>query len=143
VYLERCVDYAATGAYQGCLEFYHDLAWGPAFEVGQEEIDTQHQELLKRSLDLIHSFKKGGHKATFRETLAFLDEYAVLHFKTEEGLMEGCRYAFLEPHKEQHRRFVALLAKLERQAADPGVNAVFLAFQVQVFLTDWLLNHIL
>jgi hemerythrin len=57
--------------------------------------------------------------------------------------MEARRTTFLAPHEEKHRRFVSLLQRLERQAADPEINTVFRAFQVQVFLTDLLPNHIL
>jgi hemerythrin-like metal-binding protein len=143
VYLARCAEYAATGAHTGCFDFYRNLEWGPTFEIGESTIDAQHRELLKRSLGLIRAFDEGESMTTITGIFAFLDQYAVEHFECEESLMVAHRYVFLEPHREQHHRFIALLAKLEGQAAEPGINAAVLTFQVQVFLTDWLLNHIL
>ena len=66
------------------------MIWRDSLKIGVEEIDNQHFELFKR----VNSFIRAVHKSdtisieTVRETLEFMEEYVIKHFKYEEELLK-------------------------------------------------------
>lgn len=116
------------------------LQWTQALSVGIPEIDAQHQELFRRVDRLIAATLANDHGET-GAMLAFLAEYAVSHFTTEERYMRDVGYPGLPRHREEHERFVADLEALGRDFRDGGATTDLVG-RVNRQVGDWLRGHV-
>ena len=113
--------------------------WDQSLATGIQIIDEQHKEYFVRVGRLLNLSLEGSRPEDCLEIFDFMSRYVVLHFGTEEELMD--RYAFTHQgtHKAQHAWFrdelVKLRTNLERQ---PGGSRVALTS----LLVDWFRNHI-
>lgn len=112
--------------------------WIPRLEVRVTVIDAQHQQLFTRINRLWDAYQAED-DAELKAVLAFLMEYVVLHFGTEEALMDRSGYSAADAHKALHREFEVKVAEFEqRQAfAFHSVTAELLEY-----LREWLVHHI-
>ncbi len=118
--------------------------WDDHFETGIEEVDEQHQYLVKlvnkySELTVINDFSLDEVKQALDE----LAEYTVYHFQTEERLMKqvGISATHYEEHCLAHKRFVQDVTEfadaiVESESGD-------LSKQLLDFLMQWLVYHIL
>lgn len=115
--------------------------WDGSLSVGNEEIDAQHRELIKR-IDLLaqHILQKRG-REKIHNTLRFMTDYGDIHFSTEEKHMARLGYPGFEEHKKQHERFKGITEKMKMEL-DSKDDSEYLASSVQRFLIDWLILHI-
>ena len=115
--------------------------WDDSLSVGDEKIDDQHKELIKR-IDLLaqHILQKRG-REKIHNTLRFMADYGEAHFSTEEELMVTVDYPDFERHKKQHERFKEITDKMKKEL-DSEEDNEYLASSVQRFLIDWLILHI-
>jgi len=115
--------------------------WDDSLSVGDDKIDGQHKELIKR-IDLLaqHILQKKG-KDKIQNTLMFMNDYGDVHFSTEEDHMTNVGYPGFQEHKRQHGRFKEITEKLKRELDSEG-DTEYLATSVQQFLIDWLILHI-
>jgi hemerythrin len=119
------------------------ISWSKKFETGIEAIDRQHKNLFA-IIERLYEAKKGDGKnlglriASVAEELI---EYAEIHFKTEESLMEKSHYEGLKEHKRVHNKFQEAAktygVRIKAQSGD-----VFLAMEMMNFLIDWLIEHV-
>jgi hemerythrin len=117
-----------------------NLEWTPALSVGVEEVDVQHQELLRRAERLLVAMR-GGQQREAAPLLAFLESYVVFHFEAEERLMRERRYPDLEAHAAAHERFREDLGDVTVQLDRAGPTPL-LALTVHNWLSDWFRAHI-
>jgi len=117
------------------------LAWTPALAVGVEEIDEQHKELFRRADRLLAAVLAGDRAAEVGRLVAFLQEYAKVHFGAEEQLMHASGYSQLPEHRGEHRWFEEELARLAAELAVAGPTAQ-LAYALDRHLAGWLRNHV-
>lgn len=117
------------------------IEWNEKLEIGIQEIDTQHKELFKIMNNLIEACNSGKGKEVVGNTLRFLKNYCIEHFKTEEKLMEKHNYPDLEKHKLQHYVFTQNIDKIYKdfEKDGPRVHIVILVNQLVV---NWFINHI-
>ena len=78
------------------------FAWKSAYEIGSEEIDSQHKQLLVLAHQLYLAVGQGKEKQVIKPAFDALLAYTRKHFADEEALFEswGCRD--LEAHRKQH-----------------------------------------
>lgn len=119
----------------GLVEWTEDLA------VGNEEIDSQHQELFRRINAFMEACRRGEREKAIDETMNFLNEYVDFHFGTEERYMREYSFKGYEKHKEQHDYFKGNVAELMEDIKEKGVgpDTVIAANSIVV---DWLIKHI-
>ncbi len=141
LYLDRCREFLKSGRHEGTGEISANLEWSDELVLGVPEIDEEHQQLVANMNSLGHAIKNGELTAV-GQTLAFLEEYARFHFDNEENAMQAAGYPMLDSHIKEHRSFSARLANLKRDITSGLHDSRYLAFQVQLFLIDWLANHI-
>ncbi len=115
------------------------IIWDSSFETGITEVDAQH----KRLVEIINSLADAiGHTPAnaLKEIVEQLKDYAVYHFRTEEGIMQEAQYSDIAGHRDEHAMFVdqILLFDLDVILASEG-----LAWDMLHFLRGWLTNHIL
>jgi hemerythrin len=119
------------------MEFFK---WKDGFNIGNAEIDLQHRSFLEL-LNEYYISTSGDMKDVVGVGLVEkLKEYAAMHFRFEEDLMESMGYEGLSQQREQHRYFKTLVSDLEsahRQGKRETLKSAV------PFLRDWFLRHIL
>jgi hemerythrin len=113
--------------------------WTEVFRVNIAVLDQQHQQLIDTMNQLDQALRKGEGKAALDQVLDKLVEYALVHFATEESLMEQHQFPGLFSHRAQHEEFRKRLAEyLEaHKAGKPGVPVSLL-----FFMQEWIKEHL-
>ncbi|MCJ7558416.1 MAG: bacteriohemerythrin [Gammaproteobacteria bacterium] len=122
------------------MESFH---WDKHFVTRLEAIDRQHRSLV----DIINEFgeliadNRVNH-SDINEMFRKLTNYAVLHFRTEEALMEhmGIDPRHKDAHIKSHRRFLEDTVSMYARISENDTKA---AQELLEFLTHWLAYHIL
>ncbi len=117
------------------------LTWTPALSVGVKEIDAQHRELFKRINQLLEAMGQGKGKEEVERLLAFLEEYVILHFRTEQTYMARRAFPAYLTHKREHAAFTRDLQDIRHDLEAKGVNSV-LVIAVQKRVCDWWREHV-
>jgi hemerythrin len=117
------------------------IAWGEHLATGITEVDDQHRELVKRLNAFLDACDAGKGKEDLIGMLQFLDEYVVIHFRTEERLQKLHGYHGLARHREYHRGFIRQLTELKRKFILEGPTPA-LVKEINRTLVGWLLEHI-
>lgn len=141
VYLQRCNDYLSKGIYIGSEELAGEVEWRGEHELGHDEIDNQHQELLTRVAQLYESVTSGREQAHLSGLTLTLKEQLNAHFDFEERLMREHHYTFSTDHIAQHRSCRNFLDELGGEIDSNRTDSWYLAFRIKLHLADWLLNH--
>jgi hemerythrin len=117
------------------------VEWTEDLATGSPLVDQQHKELFNRVNKLLAACEHGEGRWELDPLLKFLEEYAVTHFGTEEGLMFAYEYPQLEEHKRLHREFMDALAELKTELKKNGATLQFVV-KVNGFMMTWLRNHL-
>ncbi len=113
--------------------------WSNKFVTGYDEVDKQHQELFRMVNNLHQSILEKKGKEILIKTLDDLANYVVVHFKTEEVLMQKKGYPSLVEHKLIHDK----LTKDAIEIIDGYKSGkLVLSITLSKFLGDWIQNHI-
>lgn len=115
------------------------VSWSPAYALGLDEVDHQHQALLGLINRLWNCVVDHAGVHEVLRVLADLESYTLAHFVAEETFMRLMDYPMLPEHQQAHRAFVERVAA-ERARVEQGGRATL---ELVHFLKDWLINHIL
>ena len=115
------------------------FTWNDSYSVKVAQCDEQHKKLFAIINDLADAMRMGKGQDAVGNTVGELLQYTRTHFQQEEELMKKAAYPQLAPHQELHKKFVADIEALQKQAqAGQKANSV----KVLNMLRDWLVNHI-
>ncbi len=118
------------------------VKWTQDLSIGLKEIDGQHKELFKRINGLDTALRGGRAKEEILGLFEFLDEYVIIHFRTEELYMIRYDYPKFKFHRMKHewfkKEFSAIRKRLQKEGATPDV-----IIQSNNLLITWFCNHIL
>jgi len=117
------------------------IAWGEHLATGITEVDDQHRELLRRLNEFLDACDTGKGKDDLIGMLQFLDDYVVIHFRTEERLMDNHGYPDRVLHRGYHRGFIRQLNDLKRRFLLEGPSPS-LVKEINLTVVSWLLDHI-
>ncbi|WP_312813012.1 hemerythrin family protein [Sedimentibacter sp.] len=121
------------------------MFWKDKYEVGVELIDNQHKELFRRVEDCIKTIRSttlGEEKAQkVNETLEFMKEYVVEHFRDEEEYQIKIGYPDYEKHKQIHDSMVSFVLEVSEEYEKDGYNDALIQKFAGRLLT-WLINHV-
>lgn len=117
------------------------IAWREAFNIGVKEVDEQHQELVNKLNDFMEACNNRQGKDKIEETLLFLKDYTVIHFRDEEELMIRTKFPDFEEHKKDHVDFIDTVNALINEVHEKGTS-VLSTIKLNRTLVDWLLTHI-
>jgi two-component system cell cycle response regulator len=109
--------------------------------VGVDAIDNDHRRLLETINEINDAITAGKTADVIEEIFSRLERYVVEHFTREEALMEQSGFQELEPHKRQHQKFVGRVPQLKAKLLSADTMEV--ALEVSLFLTNWLMNHVI
>jgi hemerythrin len=108
---------------------------------GVEMLDREHRTLIEMLNLLIEATVAGRGPAEVRNTMKFLGEYAVYHFRNEEGIMDRCRCPVAQQNKDAHAKFLNEYRELAHRFETEGPTEEFIA-DVQKKIVNWLSMHI-
>ncbi|WP_438445937.1 bacteriohemerythrin [Gorillibacterium sp. sgz5001074] len=117
------------------------IAWRETYNIGVQEVDRQHQELVEKLNEFLDACINQKGKEKIMETLSFLKAYTVEHFKDEEAIMQKIQYPAYAEHKKEHDDFIATVVELENGIMTQGPT-ILTTLKLNRTLTDWLLTHI-
>jgi len=113
------------------------LIWPPVLEIGHEQIDREHFELVSL-LNRAHTASVAGDQAEALDVLLALERYTEIHFAHEEALMDEIAYEFTAIHCSEHRQ---LFFDVKNMIDDSSFGTTDVA-AVSQFMQRWLLRHI-
>ncbi len=111
-----------------------------------EELDEQHRTFFTLLAKLATSVPDMYRPLDDEEADAVIDvlnelrDYAMLHFRTEEGYMQEIGYPGLEKQKREHNRFITDVIRMEGELLN---GTVMPAIKLHNFMHDWYRDHIL
>jgi hemerythrin len=108
---------------------------------GDDTIDTQHQELIRRINELHTACLAGTAREELLKILGFLGEYAKSHFRHEEGVMQEHQCPVRGKNKAAHAQFLRDYGCLVETVECDGATTTAV-IQVKELLGNWLKNHI-
>jgi hemerythrin len=117
------------------------LDWSESISVGVPEIDAQHRTLLARAAALQAAVAARESSARVEELFAYLQDYAVAHFDSEERVMREAGYPGLQEHMMEHAEFRRRLASLVPHWESEGESTA-LTVALLGFLDHWLEVHV-
>ncbi len=116
------------------------FVWNERYVTGEEQVDAEHQELVRIINWIIGNRKSTAEKQELGKVLDDLVNYAATHFAHETQLMVscGCDLRFLKAHVAVHQDFAEKVIKLR----ETPVNQDDIEHLLR-FLSGWLAHHIL
>ena len=117
------------------------IEWDDSLSVGVDLIDEQHKMLIQKLRDLSDAFEMGREMNKIMQTLEFMVDYTDFHFSAEEETMAKYDYPGLKEQEAQHKQFVVTLNNIVEDFKEEGPTSS-LAESINVFLHNWLINHI-
>jgi hemerythrin len=115
------------------------IIWDKRYNIDNGIIDKQHQYLVKL-INLIADETEYISTEAVKAIFVELIHYANIHFHDEEEIMMKTNYPHKKEHKQEHRKFVEDLEKIELDVIFENPKAID---KILKFLKEWLINHIL
>ena len=122
-------------------EIKYGIAWSEKYELGNAQVDAQHRRLFELVSDLVEACMQGCEDEKLTETLDFLVNYTIRHFRDEEALQLQYKYPEYESHKQIHDDFKITVSGLVRNYKENG-SSDELSSNVNKIIVRWLVNHI-
>lgn len=128
------------------------ISWSKDYSIGVEQLDNQHKKLIflinrlevLTMYDPIHT----DFRNRLDNIMAELINYTILHFSTEEVLMDMFDYEDSVEHKRTHAHFIDMI-KVEQEKLNLLIEQkdwVEVSKELEIilkYLQNWLLTHIL
>lgn len=115
--------------------------WTSELETGNSLIDNQHKELIEAINKLLDACSKGKGRMEIADTLNFLNEYIIRHFRDEESLQQRYHYPDRVNHKQYHEAFKRSVSDIITEFNQSGANVALVA-KTNSVIAGWLINHI-
>jgi hemerythrin len=114
--------------------------WTSAMSVGIHDLDQDHKWILETISELFVAIKEGDSKEDIINLLGDLENYAGNHFPKEQRLMVEYDFPGMGDHMLQHAYFDHIMQEFKKKAS---VGDLTLDKEVQIFLSNWFVKHIL
>lgn len=109
------------------------IQWQDRYEVGDAELDVQHQELFVA----VNRFATAKDRDRRLLCSIAMFRHAREHFEFEESLMRRVKYPAISEHFEEHTDLISILTAFSDRVASDTLQSI----EVEAFLRDWLVNH--
>ncbi len=116
------------------------VKWKPSMSVGINEIDEQHQEIIRRAGQFLASLSDRSRQDT-GILLSYLRNYCVTHFGAEESWMRESSFPGLAEHQKAHDDFIKRLMALSAEHERPRGHGLRPA-EVGLWINEWLETHV-
>src|ERR1039457_5589336 len=91
------------------------FAWHDDLSVGNSFIDNDHRNFIALLNNLHLAMDEGKGQQVLETVLSDLIQYAQEHFKREEFVMQGMRYAEFLQHKQEHDKLTLKVLALRKK----------------------------
>ncbi len=115
------------------------IEWKDTFSVGVKALDEQHQELFSYLNTIFAIFEDPSQREKTGEVLLKLEEYARVHFTTEEKLFEKHKFYGTKDHQKEHHLYEEKIKEFNLRM-EKGNDRVL--EDMLEFLADWWMGHI-
>lgn len=116
------------------VEFTDDLCTGIEF------VDYQHRQLIDRINMFLEAVQQNDEEF-IEDTVSYVLEYTLFHFKSEENVMMRSLYEEFEMHRDQHSIFIKKMFAIKTEIEESGTTEELIqSFKKE--LLEWLINHI-
>jgi hemerythrin len=116
------------------------LEWKESYSVGVQLLNDQHKVLVGYLNTIYQLFDCPDKSEQVGILLSELEQYALVHFRSEEDLFIKYKYHGLKNHALEHRLYEQKVSEFKTRF-DSADNKVTL--DMLEFLVDWLTGHIL
>lgn len=116
------------------------LSWSTQYRIGDDTVDSQHQELFRLINDFHTHWLESRDRQEIARVLNQLISYAEMHFRDEERIMEDAGFPQLVEHQQIHEAMIDTIFKLHASYAEGGLR---LEMDAMKFVKSWLVDHIL
>ena len=113
--------------------------WKDEYIINVEELDMQHQPMVKLVNNLHSSVEARKDKSELERLLIELVEYTRMHYSTEEKLMEKYADPSLKLHHKEHTSLLRHLDQLVALIANGQRPTFFSDYDLS---SDWMIAHI-
>jgi hemerythrin len=117
-----------------------EIKWRDEYNIGDELIDSQHQNLVNMINILGTAREEGKAGDVLKDILTGVVDYTNFHFSTEENHMYAHHYPVLTIHKSQHKVLINQIIKILEDYKSGKSNA---ADELLKVLQHWLIKHVL
>lgn len=117
------------------------MVWKEELSVGVKLIDDEHKSLIQAVNDLFDACSQGKGRAKIAETMKFMEDYTVKHFRDEENLQLRYSYPGYAAHHALHQGFVQDIQGYKKQLEENGPTIKLVA-EFNSFVSTWLIKHI-
>ena len=121
------------------------MLWKDRYNLGDNLIDGQHQELFKRVSDFMEVLRSSNawedRVDKVNETLNFMKAYVITHFRDEEEYQLKIGYPEYDSHKKIHIDMVSYVAQVADKYEQEGFDEKLIQ-QFAGKLLAWLINHV-
>lgn len=118
------------------------LTWCKDYEIGVEQIDQEHKDLIDHFEKLYTLMREGHGHEYFKELVYFLENYVQVHLEHEESFQREIAYVNLEAHTKLHDFFREKVERVKQLHPDYKISNEEL-IKLNLFIKDWLSHHIL
>jgi len=115
------------------------IKWNPKLSVGIDDIDAQHQQLIKIVNELEEMTGEMDDETLVGLTLMKLESFAQYHFATEEKYFAEHGYPEAEEHAAKHRELSYQVKKLSGRFFNGGQDV---RQELASLLAGWLEEHL-
>jgi len=112
------------------------IDWSDSLSVGCDEVDAEHQALVRLINECIALSQAGGEDDRIVAAVARLIVFADRHFTNEEQVMEQAGYPDLERHSAAHKEAMQDLCRIGLKT-----GGVELCRSVGEYLASWFFAH--
>lgn len=116
------------------------IEWKENYSVKIKEFDEHHRRLIQLINELHEAMMGGRGKEVLKKIINELVNYTSFHFSAEEKYLRKYQFSSFDKHKKEHDNFVAKVVEFQKNYT---AGKVLLTMDINSFLKDWLLNHIL
>ncbi|MDX2213952.1 MAG: bacteriohemerythrin [Oculatellaceae cyanobacterium bins.114] len=113
--------------------------WLNEYCTGNDQVDREHQVLFHIVNSLHEAMGQQAALPILKDLLNTLATHTVLHFESEERLMQAHAYPGYDRHKQSHERLKAKVIALSQKFHTQGESAIE---ELTGFLAEWLVHHI-
>jgi hemerythrin len=120
------------------------IQWTDDLAVNVLDIDNQHRELFARTNRFFDAVDRQAGASQIRELFAYLENYVITHFQTEEAYMDkhlGYNYPDYERHKAQHKAFARDFREFAKDLDDEAAAGLIVT-EFKDWMRNWLLLHV-
>ena len=116
------------------------MEWNKNFELGIEQFDDHHKQLISLLNKAYDSVISRASHADLGAILDQLSAFATYHFSAEEQWMRLHGYVGVTHHHEEHNKFSRRIVEIQNDFCNGRTH---LLLEVLTFLKNWLADHIL